>query len=358
MLALAAGLVLVVSLAAPAAADHDRIEFIGEVTFPTGFEVDGVEMGGLSGITWDAGADVYYVLSDDRSQLAPARFYTVAIDVSDGSLDDGDVAFLDQTTLLAGDGLPYDALELDPEGIALSPHGTIFVSSEGDTAALQAPFVNEYALDGHFLDELPVPTRYLPTSDGSAGIRQNAAFESLTFSADGARLTTATENALFQDGPAATLDTGSPSRILVYDAARRRPVAEYVYENETVTDEPIPEGSFTVNGLVELLELNKPGTFLALERSFSVGVGNNVRLYYISARGAENVRGQFAIGDPVPVAKQLLLDLTSLGVTLDNLEGLALAPPLPDGRTPLIVVSDNNFNPTQFTQFLAFALSL
>ena len=104
MLALVAGLVLVVSVAAPAAADRDRIEFIGEETFPTGYLFDGVEVGGLSGITWDSGAGVYYTLSDDRSQIAPARFYTMTIDVSDGSLDAGDVTFLDQTTLLAGDG--------------------------------------------------------------------------------------------------------------------------------------------------------------------------------------------------------------------------------------------------------------
>ena len=83
-----------------------------------------------------------------------------------------------------------------------------------------------------------------------------------------------------------------------------------------------------------------------------------MRLYLISVRRAENVRGQFAIDDPIAVSKQLLLDLTALGITLDNLEGLALAPPLADGRTPLIIVSDNNFGAFQFTQFLAFALNL
>ena len=74
---LAVGLVVAVALAAPAAADHDRIQFIGEVTFPTGYTLDGVEVGGLSGITWDAAGGVYYAISDDRSQIAPAALLHV-----------------------------------------------------------------------------------------------------------------------------------------------------------------------------------------------------------------------------------------------------------------------------------------
>ncbi len=356
-----AGLVMVVGLAAPASADsHEGIEFIGDATFPTGYLFEDVEVGGLSGIVWEESAGVYHTLSDDRSQIAPARFYTISIDVSDGSLDDGDVVFLSQTTLRDASGAPYAPLALDPEGIALSHRGTIFVSSEGDTAALQSPFVNEYFPDGHLLDELHVPEWYLPTDDGSAGIRQNAAFESLTMAPNQVQLTTATEAALFQDGPAADLVTGSPSRILVYNARSGRPMAEYVYENEPVTDEPVPPDAFKVNGLVELLALDNRGSYLALERSFSVGVGNNVRLYHISTRHADNVKRLFSIEvlGVMPVSKDLVLDLTELGITLDNLEGLAFGPELPDGRTPLVIVSDNNFSPFGFTQFLAFALDL
>jgi hypothetical protein len=41
---------------------------------------------------------------------------------------------------------------------------------------------------------------------------------------------------------------------------------------------------------------------------------------------------------------------------LDNFEGLAFGPPLPDGRPTLIIVSDDNFNRTQRTWFLQFAI--
>ena len=37
--------------------------------------------------------------------------------------------------------------------------------------------------------------------------------------------------------------------------------------------------AFATNGLVELIALDNGGTLLALERSFSTGVGNTIKLY-------------------------------------------------------------------------------
>jgi len=54
--------------------------------------------------------------------------------------------------------------------------------------------------------------------------------------------------------------------------------------------------------------------------------------------------------------KTLLLDLDALGLPLDNIEGMAFGPDLPDGRRSLLLVSDNNFSPAAFTQFLLFAV--
>ena len=44
-------------------------------------------------------------------------------------------------------------------------------------------------------------------------------------------------------------------------------------------------------------------------------------------------------------------------VAPDNSEGMALGPELADGRRVLVVVSDNNFNPSQTTQVWALALT-
>ena len=57
-----------------------------------------------------------------------------------------------------------------------------------------------------------------------------------------------------------------------------------------------------------------------------------------------------------PLQKTLLLDFATLGLaTVDNLEGMTWAAPLPSGERVLVVVSDDNFNAAQSTQWLALA---
>jgi len=352
-----------------------ELELLGEVSFATGTELESTEIGGLSGIAYDRTQGVYYSLADDRS--SEARFYTLTIDLNDGSLDDGDIVFQSVTQLLDESGEPFAEGVLDPEGIALTGIGTLYIASEGDTNQLIDPFVRQFSITGQQISALPVPAKYSPTADQTSGIRNNLAFESLTLTPNQRYLYTATENALFQDGPAATLDDPSLSRILKYDLSTGQPVAEFVYEVEAVPDVPIPTGAFSTNGLVELLALDNNGTFLALERAFSVGVGNTVKLYQVNTQGALDVfaqadlfreeavevddeilpPGPFVI-DPAVIKTELLDIEADLGIEPDNLEGIALGPVLPDGRQSLIVVSDNNFSDTQKTQFIALALEL
>ncbi len=333
-------------------------QFIGEEILPTDLSFDGTEVGGLSGLAYDAGLDVYYAISDDRSQLAPARFYTLRIDLADGSLDDGDVTVVGVTTLRDPRGRPFAELSLDPESIALSPRHTLIITSEGDASQLIDPFVREFGLSGRQIRNFPVPGYYDPAPDATSGVRNNLGFESAGFSPDGSYLFTGTENALVQDGPAATVTTTSPARLLRYDRFGRLD-REFVYVVEPVQDAPIPADAFSVNGLVDLLPLSAT-QLLAMERSFSVGVGNDARLYLVDTAGATNVRGVPALPADLSsvqtVGKRLLFDFDALGITLDNLEGVALGPTLPDGRRTVVVVSDNNFSPTAFTQFLAFTV--
>lgn len=49
-----------------------EIQFLGEVQFPTGLTVNETELGGISGLTYDPTRNVYYALSDDRSQINSA----------------------------------------------------------------------------------------------------------------------------------------------------------------------------------------------------------------------------------------------------------------------------------------------
>jgi hypothetical protein len=338
------------------------VESLGVVTFPTFTMFGGTEVGGLSGITYDAHRGGYYALSDDRSQFGPARYYTVDIDLSDGSLDDGDVTFVDVTFLRDQTGSLFEPRSLDPEGINLARNGQLFISSEGAATAdpVIDPFVNRFNLPGKQNRALAVPDKFLPDGTGSFGVRDNLAFESLTSTPDQKYLYTATENALVQDGPRSTLTSTSPSRVLEYSLAGKRPGAEYVYVVEKIPTPPDPPGAFADNGLVELQALDNAGTFLAMERSFAVGVGNTVRLFETSTTGASDVSGiSTLVGTETPMSKALVADFANdLGIDPDNLEGMTLGPMLPDGRVVLIVVSDNNFNPAQITQFIALAVEL
>ncbi|MEG4837879.1 esterase-like activity of phytase family protein [Microcoleus sp. B9-D4] len=355
-----------------------NINFIGQATYPTGsVTVEGTQLGGLSGIDYDAINNRYYTISDDRSDRNPARFYTLNIDLSSGSLSSSGIDFSGVTTLLNQNNQPFATNTIDPEGIGLTSNGTVFVSSEGEVSTLagrlQSPFVNEFALGtGRQLRQLPVPSKFVPVigpADApTAGIRNNLAFENLTITPDGRFLFTATENALVQDGPIATINTGSRSRILKYNLTTGQPEQEFLYLTDPVAVPAVPETGFNTNGLVELLALDNRGTFLALERSFSAGApgtGNTIKLYEVRLNGASDISditslNAININTVRPVEKRLVLNFDTLGLPtgLDNVEGMTLGPVLPNGQQSLVLVSDNNFSATQFTQILAFGLAL
>lgn len=350
--------------AAPVGAVSDQarvpsLAFRGEATLPAGASFDGTVVGGLSSITYDAARDVYYAISDARPELGqgPWRFYTLKVDVSDGRLDPGDVTVTDVTPLTDAQGVAFPNGTVDPEGLALTGRDTLIVTSEGFSAPAPpvAPFVREFSLDGRQLREFDLPA-YTDPAPPSAGVRNNLGLESAALTPNGRFLFTGFENALAQDGPAATLTSESRSRLLRYDARSGALQREYVYVTDRVAEPPVPADAFTVNGLVELLPLNSQ-FLLAMERSFSVGAGNTVRLYRAALPGATRVTGTATLDDAGtvrPVRKRLVLDLDDLGLTLDNIEGMTLGPRLPDGSRALLLVSDNNFTPGQVSQFLLF----
>jgi len=358
--ALTAGLLVVPAAAVSPRAHAPDLEFLGEATLAAGAVFEGTVVGGLSSLTYDQQRDVFYAISDDQGGTftptsTPARFYTLRIDVADGALDGGDVTVVDVTTLRGRDGQPFAARSLDPEGLTLTRDGTLIVTSEGIAGRGIAPFVREFALSGQQLRELPVPGAFNPSADGTRGVRNNLGFESAAVAPNGQALFVGAENALAQDGPPASVTTGSPTRLLRYQLTSGRIDRQYVYQTDPVVD---PSPIFTVNGLVELLPLNNQ-FLLAMERSFSVGAGNTIRIYRVALPGATNINGVDDLGqaDRVRVAeKTLLLDLDELGLTLDNIEGMTLGPRLPDGRQSLVLASDNNFTPGQVSQFLLSAL--
>jgi hypothetical protein len=338
------------------------IEFIGQATLPTGLIFQKTEIGGLSGITYDVRNNLYYAISDDRGQKATPRFYTFTIDLSKGKLTNNDVIPVGVTNLLNTSNQPFPPNTTDTEGIAITNQDTIFVSSEGDVDKLINPFIKEFALaSGKTISTLPIPDKFLPDSQKQKGIRNNLAFESLTITPNQKFLFTATENALIQDSPAAKSGVGTSSRILEYNLLTKQPEREFLYQTEPVTPLFNPTGKFA-SGLPDLLALNNQGNFLSIERSFT-GLGFTVFVFEISLENATDIHNFDSIAkvDPdkiKPVEKKLLLDLRTLDVSLDNIEGLTLGAKLPDGQPSLILISDNNFNGLQQTQILAFKLKI
>ena len=230
---------------------------------------------------------------------------------------------------------------------------TLVVTSEGVSSAGVDPWIREYHLDGSYVRDLTVPGPFLVGPD--TGVRQNLGFEA----------------AAVGHGPFLFTGNGPPSRRT--DRLQRRRTAQspgscasvsgrathrtFVYPVDSVAAEPVPPNAFSVNGLVELLPLNNQ-FLLAMERSFSVGVGNSVALHLVGLPGADDVSGLDSLigADVESVTKTEGLDLDTLGLALDNLEGMTFGPRLADGRRSLLIVSDNNFMPGQVSEFLLFAV--
>jgi len=334
-----------------------ELEFLGQQIIPTATQFEGTPFGGLSGLAYDERRGVFYAFSDDQINV---RFYTLRIGVSSGAPA---VQILDVTTLRDASGQPFAASSADPEGLALTKDDTLVLTSEGFANRLIDPWVREFALDGRQLRSLPLPSAFLPVAEGTRGVRLNLGFESASTAPNGRFLFTGTEGALVQDGPPATLAAGSPARLLRYNLQTGKLDRQYLYWTDPIAEAPVPATQFAVSGLVELLALNNQ-FLLAMERSFSVGApgtGNKIKLYGVALPGADDVNGfdslATLLGGIQPASKTLLLDLDALGLPLDNVEGMAFGPDLPDGRRSLVLVSDNNFSAAAFTQFLLFAVS-
>ncbi len=338
------------------------LTYLGQSEIPFDATFDGTVIGGLSALSYDAGRQEYYVISDDRSQKNPARFYTVRVSLSGKGIDN--VTFTGTHPLLDRDGKPFRPLTPeatppvvppDPEGIAFDPgRQRLYWSSEGErlTAGpvLQDPWVRAAGLDGAYLGQFALPPN-LAMSAQETGPRRNRALEGLALTPDGQSLFAAMEDPGYNDGPASDDGHGVLTRVTKFDVANGAPTAQYAYPMEP----PAPPAD--LNGVSDLVALSDT-TFLVLERSFAQPP--TVRIYRAEIGAATDVLAMPSMRQVAltPMSKSLAVDLSATpGLSpLDNVEGITLGPKLPDGRQSVVLVSDNNFSPSQVTQFLLFAM--
>ncbi len=136
---------MVLSACGPAHA-ATGLDYLGQRQVAPGATLDGTVIGGLSGISYDPAADLYYIVSDDRSAKNPARFYTARITLSDNGI--GEVEFVGTHPWLDRDARPFGPLNIDvqppvappdPEAIAFDiRRQRLYWTSEGGAADRRA----------------------------------------------------------------------------------------------------------------------------------------------------------------------------------------------------------------------------
>ncbi|RZJ12455.1 MAG: esterase-like activity of phytase family protein [Rubrivivax sp.] len=369
-------------------AHAQNLTYVGQQIVPGSPVFRGLPVGGLSSIDYVPATGHYVAICDDRSDKGPARFYELALDLAKfrRSADPGDagVSWVNVTTMLDLDGQPFARNMVDPESLRLDTRRKlIYWANEGQRSSksMQNPTLRRMHVDGTPAGEFAVPSYYHPVGSasglaaGDVGVHNNLAFESVAIAPDGKTMWTMVENGLAQDSLPTAVGQGSRARMLSFDLDTGKPGAEYIYDVDPLPFPPAHAGDFATNGVPDVLALSS-SEFIVIERAYAVDAAtpgraaltgkptsNTIKLFHIDTNGATDVSGWHSIKgrDVVPVQRRLMLDLSTLTnddgsvLAVDNIEGITLGPLL-NGKRTLILASDNNFNPLQFTQFIALVI--
>jgi hypothetical protein len=308
---------------------------------------DGQPVAGLSALNLTRPGHALALV--DNVGTTPARVFGLTIDSKPRT------AVESMTILTRPDGTPYTGADFDGEGLVAERGGqTILATSERE------PSIRRFQLsDGKQIDSLPVPPRFQVAPAGEA--TTNATFESLAVSPDGFSLFAGMEGPLAPDGTDA--DGRTRNRIIRYAGLPGHsyyPVAQYAYK---------PDPGLA---LVELAVVNRD-ELISMERTFTPGVGNTIRVFTVSIHHATDFTQESSLAD-VPektfLKKELLFDLVNCPPSgavakqpqpnplLDNVEALALGGHLPGNRRQLYLMSDDNNGPTQITRLYSLAVDL
>lgn len=336
-----------------------RLRLLGEAILPHGLRFQGTTVGGLSGLDHDPATGAWLALSDDRSELQPARFYALRIDVAPRALG---VELLDVITLRGANGQPFPRRRMggevvDPEALRLLPGASgVLWASEGDSPAGQPPLLRHARLDGSHVRDFELPT-HLRLGRPGTGPRPNGTLEGLALTPDARLAWAAMEAPLQQDGPEPRVGRpGGPCRFTAFDVATGAAVRQLAYLPDAVPLPPAIPGGYADNGVSEVLMLDA-WRMLVLERAYSLGAGNSLRLYEIDTREAYDTLAldRLREGEFRAVPKRLVADFAQLGLArLDNTEAMCWGPRLGNGNRTLVMASDDNFSARQATQFAAF----
>ncbi len=352
------------------AAPHSihALRFLGEKDVPYNLPYNNTTVGGLSGIDYDAVNKIYYLISDDRSAINAARFYTAKIDFTQRGIDS--IYFTGVHELLQPNGASYPdsrknpAHTPDPEAMRYNPISNQLVwSSEGERivdtkdTVLENPSVITVSPDGHYKDSFALPPNLVMHAT-EKGPRQNGVLEGLSFADNYKTMFVNVEEPLYEDGPRADVtDNNAFVRILKFDVTSKQNTAQYAYKLEPVAYPASPTNAFKINGISDILSIGN-NQLLTIERSFSTGrLSCTIKVFLTDLTEATDVTNQPLMNAGkyfTPAPKKLLLNMDNLGIYIDNIEGVTFGPDLPNGHKSLLFISDNNFNAFEKTQLLLF----
>lgn len=313
----------------------------GAVGYSDGLDklaADGVTVGGLSSMARDNRTGAW-ASTVDNHDTDPARIWFFRDPLRPAVTGV-------PLVLRRPDGTPYDGKTADNEGLVVLPDGDYLVSSETE------PSIRIFGRDGVQKSALPVPDRFAVAPAGQAGA--NASLEGLTIAPSGKRIVAAMEGALSGDTDA-TL-----RRLLVYEqtAGRWTLVKQVAYR--AAAGRRIPE-----------VVAYGQDSLLVMEAGFDKAKGNAVALYAVKGLDVAADVADVADLATVPtlvVPKIPVADLAGCPTLsaparvpqtnplLDNFEGMSVTPGNPSDTIAL--VSDDNFNPVQFTRLLTLTATL
>lgn len=354
--------------------------------------------GFYSDLVYDAKSGYWYALSDRGPGGGVIDYATrvqrlrIPFDASTGAIgqpvvdrtilflaEDGEV-FNGLNPRLLNDNTATLGLSFDPEGLAVGKGGHFFIADE------YGPSVYEFTSSGHFVRAFATPDNLVPRTASSmpdyvngrpavaAGRQDNRGFEGLTLTPSDKTLLAVIQDPLVNEGSNGDGRRSRNVRVVAFDVASGLATAQYVYRLEPIAAlnalDPSTADDFSAThqgrsiGLSAIHALSET-EFLVLERD-NRGLGVEVtaaplhkRVYRISTLGASDVSALSLAGSNdlpsgvMPVGKALEVDVLAAlraAGALDipeKLEGLAIGPRLADGRTLVLIGSDNDYSVTQ-----------
>lgn len=349
------------------------LTFNAAVAIPQGLNIDDTEVGGLSGITYNAKSKLFYALSEDPSEHSPARYYTIAIDKLEMHPI---VQFRSATTLLSNTGKPYSSKSVYEQLVAKgkrpryttpSPKDIVYLPKEkrmvwvhqgvsdsiGGMLITQNPALNLMEMTGRTISPYQLPKPF--KMEATAGPKNQKGVAAITVSPSEEKLFITTEAPLIEEtADPQTYDTGYV-RIYQYRNASRSAETYYAYPLD-IPNDPTIAGSGKQYGVTAMTALDD-STLLILERVELPNEGYKVRLYKTVLKAEHKANPRKNLKERryfVPLQKELIMDFNTISdLKIENIEGMTLGPKI-KGKNTLVLVSNNHFDVDVQSMFYVF----